>query len=576
MKARRNTPGTRGAQPPRKAPGNSANRPEAENANPQKTRRTRGSTRREPGDFAAAAESPSSPEVFRVMLDKLRLSGAAILDAKGTVRYANARLWDLFRPMMRDFGGQDFTEGTNFKTCISSAYWPNVEEALKRARTQAVEGTIELLEEESGRTRTIQISFFPMPASEAAGAVIGVVANEITEMIETSEALRLSEATRQSLSTKLLQMQDEERRRMARELHDTAGQELAFTVMSLENLKSSLDQPNATVEKGLQEAADLIRKIESEIRTFSYLLHPPLLDEMGLASALRWYIDGFTKRTGIQVEVDLPGELRRLPTQHEIALFRVAQESLANVFRHSGSRKAKVSLVLNADEVRLTVEDEGRTFRRGKEGAIRAGVGIQSMRGRLEPLRGELKVEPGPQGTRVTARTPLRAAEVVGLGEPLLELTTPTRREAEPRRVTQTGRTRILIADDHRVAREGIKSLLEQETDMEVCGEATDGVEAVKKAKELEPDLIILDLTMPKAGGFSAAYQLREFKLPAKILVYTAHSFAGLERMARAAGCDGYVVKSNATHDLLKGVRAVLEGQKFFPEDAAKTQFAHR
>lgn len=509
------------------------------------------------------------------MLDKLRLSGAAVLDAKGTVRYANARLTDLFRPMMFGFGGQNFTEGTSFKRCISPAYWPNVEKALKQARAQAVEGTIELVDEESGKTRTIHISFFPMPTSPA-GAVIGVVANEITEMIETSEALRLSEATRQSLSTKLLQMQDEERRRMARELHDTAGQELAFTVMTLENLKGSLDKPKATVEKGLQEAAELIRKIESEIRTFSYLLHPPLLDEMGLASALRWYIDGFTKRTGIQVEVDLPDELRRLPTQHEIALFRVAQESLANVFRHSGSRKAKVSLVLNADGVRLTVEDEGRTFRRGKKGTIRAGVGIQSMRGRLEPLRGELKIEHGPQGTRVMAKAPLRAAEVVGLGEPLLESAALPRSEAEPRPATQTGRKRILIADDHRVAREGIKSLLEQEDGLEVCGEATDGVEAVKKARKLEPDLIILDLTMPRVGGFSAAYQLREFKVPVKILVYTAHSFAGMDRMARAAGCDGYVVKSNATHDLLKGVRAVLEGQKFFPEDTTKTQYAHR
>ena len=517
----------------------------------------------------AGIQPEDNADLFEMLLDRLRLSGAAMLDSRGRVLYANPKFAELFQPAMRVFSGRDFRAGANLREFISPAYWQAVADALEQARTATVEGTIGVLERNTARSRTIQVSFFPM--RKGAGApIIGVVVSEVTELMETSEALKASEARRQSLSARLLQLQDEERRRMARELHDSAGQELAFAIMNLQTLAANLNEPGVDAQKMLCDSADLMRKVENEIRTFSYILHPPLLDEMGLGSALRWYIDGFIKRTGIDVEISLPAELRRLPTQHEIALFRVAQESLGNVFRHSGSKKARVSLSLDSSDVRLVVADEGRNFK-NRKGVVKVtpGVGIQSMRGRLEPLMGQLTVQHGPRGTQVSARVPLAAAsefagesraEMIHEGEAEHERTEPTR-HGEPKR--------ILIADDHMVARQGIRALLAEELDLEICGEAIDGAEAVQKAQELRPDLIVLDLTMPKAGGFSVAYQIKELQIPAKILVYTTHSYAGLERMARLAGCDGYVVKSNATQDLVQGVRTVLEGQRFYPQDLA-------
>lgn len=546
-----------------------------------KTNSGEGTSTRSPGASQASASSRAwergvfrdgrlagKQNIFGMLVDKLRLSGVAIVDPHGAVLYANPRFGELFRGTGRHFSEKTFETGATLKDFVSALYWQELNEALKHAQRREVEGTVRVIDQDAGTGRTIQVVLFPVERSAGQEPIIGMVANEITEQLEASEALKLSEATRQSLSTKLLQAQDEERRRLARELHDSAGQELAFAVMNLESVAKDLNECRPETRKGVAETAELIRKIESEIRTFSYLLHPPLLDEMGLGSALRWYLEGFTKRTGIEVEVDLPGELRRLPTQYEIALFRVAQESLTNVFRHSGSRKARVKLAMSGDEVRLTVEDEGRNWRRGKKTAeVKPGVGIQSMRGRLEPLQGKLEIQHRAEGTRVSAKVPLQGAESYGVTEALAEVAQADGGARPAEAGTQTGRKRILIADDHMVARHGIKTLLAEEQDLEVCGEAEDGVEAVQKAKALQPDLIILDLTMPKGGGFSVAYQLKEMGMSTRILVYTTHAYGGLERLARVSGCDGYVVKSNATHDLVHGVRAVLEGRKFYPQD---------
>lgn len=552
----------------------SGKREDARNRRLGGRRKTQRSERNRPAFPARFRIQPeNSAQLFEMMLDRLRLSGAAMLDSRGRVLYANPKFAQLFQPAMRTFSGKDFQEGANLKEFISPAYWQAVADALAQAHTTTVEGTIGVLERNTARSRTIEVSFFPMPGRGGTAPIIGVVANELTELMETSEALKASEARRQSLSAKLLQLQDEERRRMARELHDSAGQELAFAIMNLQNLAANLNAPGVDAQKMLCDSANLMRKVESEIRTFSYLLHPPLLDEMGLGSALRWYVDGFIRRTGIDVQVSLPAELRRLPTQHEIALFRVAQESLGNVFRHSGSKKAWLRLSLNSNEVQLVVEDEGRNFRNRKDGPkVTPGVGIQSMRGRLEPLMGRLDIQHGPRGTRVTARVPLAVEELAGESQAEVVQRENGAEHAEQARHGEP--KRILIADDHMVARQGIRALLAEEADLEICGEAIDGVEAVQKTQELRPDLIVLDLTMPKAGGFSVAYQIKELQIPVKILVYTTHSYAGLERMARLAGCDGYVVKSNATKDLVQGVKAVLQGQRFYPLDLANAEAA--
>jgi len=127
---------------------------------------------------------------------------------------------------------------------------------------------------------------------------------------------------------------------------------------------------------------------------------------------------------------------------------------------------------------------------------------------------------------------------------------------------------KILLVDDHPLVREGVANLINQQPDLEVCGEARDGLEAVAKTRELQPDLIILDLSMPKVGGLSAAQHIRERGLSAKILIFSSHSYSSLERLVRNAGCEGYVEKSNAGEDLIQGIRALLRGDTFYNSQA--------
>jgi PAS domain S-box-containing protein len=234
---------------------------------------------------------------------------------------------------------------------------------------------------------------------------IGMV-EDITERKRAGEALR-------ELSGRLLRLQDEERRRIARELHDTTAQSLAALAMNLSVVKDSAPDLSPRANACLAESLELAEECSREIRTLSYLLHPPLLDEAGLASAMRWFVDGYTQRTGIHVELEVPPESTRLPGDIELALYRVVQEGLTNIRLHSGSTKAHIRLKCRRDQAVLTVADEGRGIpsglleRGGRRGA-KLGVGIPGMRERIRQLGGQFEIVTGSKGTTLTASVPLR------------------------------------------------------------------------------------------------------------------------------------------------------------------------
>ena len=216
------------------------------------------------------------------------------------------------------------------------------------------------------------------------------------------------------LSGRLLQLQDEERRRMARELHDTTAQNLAALAMNLEMLKESTATLDANLAEQLSESCSLAEQCTQELRTFSYLLHPPLLDEAGLASAVRWFAEGFTKRSGVQVDLNVSPNVGRLPGEAEMALFRILQESLANIHRHSGSPTGKISITQDATKITLEVSDQGRGMLeetlKGEE-VMSLGVGIMGMRERMKQLGGTLDLRSGSEGTTVIATLPHKEQE---------------------------------------------------------------------------------------------------------------------------------------------------------------------
>jgi signal transduction histidine kinase len=225
-------------------------------------------------------------------------------------------------------------------------------------------------------------------------------------------ARQKSEHTLAQLSGRLLQMQDEERRRIARELHDTTGQNLGALSINLSLIQSVAAGLDARTRETLAESLALVDSSLGEIRTMSYLLHPPLLDELGLVSALRAYSEGYAERTGIRVDVEFPAKMSRLPQAIEIALFRIVQEGLTNIHRHSASRTATLRLKHLPDRVELEVADSGRGLPPGTlewdiPSASRIGVGIAGMRERARQLSGRLTIASSETGTTLLVVLPL-------------------------------------------------------------------------------------------------------------------------------------------------------------------------
>jgi PAS domain S-box-containing protein len=498
-------------------------------------------------------------DTFRFLLDSLEI-GVAIAERSGTILYANARFAELL-------AGSSLEEvsGSELKTYVLATSWDQLADALAQSEYRQTEGQMTVLSVDAGDRRMIHLSFSPHNSVNGK-PTIRIVATEVTELVAANRALKQSEASLHTMSARLLQVQDEERRRIARDLHDVTGQELAVAVMSLDNLKNLADAPGADLKAAIGQSAELLRKVDNEIRTLSYLLHPPLLEEMGLGSALPWFIDGFSKRTGIEVNAEIAEKLPRFSIEFETAVFRVVQEALTNVFRHSGSHRAWVRVWAAGSYLQASVEDEGKGIERGKAESKKPGVGIQSMKDRLRVFGGALEFRSGRRGTRVIATIPL--TEAVS-GVPNQELNFEAGGIDAPAAVGEA--KRILIADDHEVAREGIRALLKDQPDLEVCGEAMDGLDAIEKARQLKPDLVIMDLSMPHMSGLAALRHIRASGLQARVLIYTTHSYPELKRVAQAADCDGFVLKSNASHDLIRGVRTVLDGKKFFADDAVET-----
>jgi two-component system NarL family sensor kinase len=220
-------------------------------------------------------------------------------------------------------------------------------------------------------------------------------------------------AALQMLSQTVLRVQDEERRKVARDLHDSTGQTLSALKISVAILQGKLAGDHR-MDDDLAEISLLADSALQEIRTTSYLLHPPLLDEAGFASAARWYVEGFSKRSGMKVWTDIHGASRRLPAPVEIVLFRVLQESLTNVHRHSGTPQVDVIFQHDAETVVLEVRDYGcgipaRLTTRLGSPARDYGVGLAGMRERLHELKGRLDVALASPGTRLRAIVPVEA-----------------------------------------------------------------------------------------------------------------------------------------------------------------------
>jgi PAS domain S-box-containing protein len=237
----------------------------------------------------------------------------------------------------------------------------------------------------------------------------------------TVEVVRQSELLRQ-FSQRLLQAQDEERRRIARELHDSAGQLLTALGMSLSNIVQQGRGTDDRLASAAEQSQQLVQQLSQEIRTMSYLLHPPLLDEIGLADALHWYVEGLKERSTLEIELIVSQGFGRLSRELELVLFRLVQECLTNIHRHSGSKTASIFLARQRSKVVLEVQDRGRGIPPEKLLQIHSqgsGVGIRGMRERVRQFDGTMNIESNDRGTYISFSFPLVTAEapIGGLAE---------------------------------------------------------------------------------------------------------------------------------------------------------------
>jgi len=233
----------------------------------------------------------------------------------------------------------------------------------------------------------------------------------LNDSLEAKVRQRTRELERRSaevfeLSIRLLSVQDEERRHIARELHDTAGQTMTVLNMKMQRLLQKIKQTAPELTSEPEVIQGLLDKLNQDIRTTSYLLHPPLLDESGLAAALPWYVRGLSERGGIDIRLSISENLGRLPQAMELVIFRLIQECLTNVHRHSGSKTALIRIGRDEGRIRIEVADQGKGISRERLAEIQAGgtgVGIRGMRERVRQLNGEMEIESNGSGTTIAA-----------------------------------------------------------------------------------------------------------------------------------------------------------------------------
>ena len=257
-----------------------------------------------------------------------------------------------------------------------------------------------------------------LPATVQAGVAVETIETMETMEPKISEATKLPSKRRtanleriRELTGSLLQLRDEERRKIARELHDSLGQLLTAVSIDLSLVEREIPSLTPKGANAVHEAADLVQQIIKEVRTISHLLHPPLLDEAGLASAIRCYLEGYAERSNLAVDVQIPADFGRLPADMETAIFRIVQEALTNVYRHSGSATATVRIARISQLVQVEVQDHGNGIPPEKLSALTAngsfGVGIRGMRERVKQFGGSLEIKSNSQGTLLMASLPV-------------------------------------------------------------------------------------------------------------------------------------------------------------------------
>jgi PAS domain S-box-containing protein len=354
------------------------------------------------------------------------------------------------------------------------------------------------------------------------------------------------------LASELTRAEQRERQRLAKLLHDHLQQTLSAARLHVGIISSRVTDPDSA-EAAVQVDELLAQSIE-ESRSLAVQLSPPVLREGGLAAGLRWLARDMRERHALAVEVAAEAGAEVADEDARVLMYESARELLFNVVKHAGVSHARVTLGRRGPLTVLAVEDTGRGFDPAKlrsAGATSGGFGLFSIQSRVEVMGGQFAVESSPGLVRVQVSMPSGAVAEAA------EAAAEPRQAAEAGRApgAHCGRIRVLLADDHKIMRQGLAILLETERDLEVVGEAQDGEEAVTLALALRPDVVVMDVSMPKLNGVEATRRIHASLPDASVIGLSMFDEAAIELALREAGASAYLTKGGPSDDLVRSIR---------------------
>jgi CheY-like chemotaxis protein len=366
-----------------------------------------------------------------------------------------------------------------------------------------------------------------------------------------------------TLAAELTHTEQRERRRLAQVLHDHLQQILVAAKLRLSALRHRAGDP--LLQRGLNQVDDLIGRSIEASRTLTVELSPPILNDAGLGPALEWLARRMVESHGLTVDLELDSKAE--PTDPEVRslLFQASRELLFNIIKHADVERARLKMTQAPDGGTLIViSDEGLGFQPPSEygGAPGSGFGLFSVRERLGFLGGRLELESEPgSGTRVTLYAPRGKAEL-DRGDSSCQLTLPIQLQPPAPSLTGQRKLRILVVDDYRVIREHLAGVIGDQPDMEVAGVAADGEEAVDLARQLIPDLILMDINMPRLNGIEATRRIKSRRPDTQIIGLSMHEKDSMTGPMTAAGAVDYVTKDAPLEQLLATIRLRAAGPR--------------
>jgi CHASE1-domain containing sensor protein/CheY-like chemotaxis protein/anti-sigma regulatory factor (Ser/Thr protein kinase) len=419
----------------------------------------------------------------------------------------------------------------------------------------------QLMQQQARARRLVEIQAMRVKRSEASMRESEARLQTLNQSLEERVAERTELAERRTaqlrrLASDLTQAEQHERRRLAQMLHDHLQQYLYATKLRIGRIfKQVADQP--PLHRDLTQVETMLSEMLHMTRSMTMELHPPVLADRGLAPALDWLARQMLKEHDLEVDVQADSAVMVESEDLSLFLLQATRELLFNVVKHSGTNKAHVILTQAGEQVVITVRDQGKGFDLGSElEKTHAGesLGLFSLQQRLEILGGSLEIETRRGGgTAIWLRAPMQSQFEPTTG--MMEQRHITREQDSSRLGGALRRLRVVLADDHAIVREGLRNLLRDEADMDIVGEAADGEEAVALTRKLRPDVVVMDISMPRLNGIEATRRIKA-ELPAvRVIGLSMHEEADMALAMREAGAENYLSKDAPSTELLRVIR---------------------